>query len=193
MQNSSLLLFFFLFGCATANKPAVAPEKPLEDHALLKQNCEEKADKLACARFGYITKDLAYTREACRLSDENSCFNLREIENRAPNQNHAIINSHQGMIYGCYVNNSIDTDNGENARKDKDIYLIFNIDTFGKVSSLDVQGKNLSEKFKKCVIDSFTSKRFVPLDHNQAIRYSMILPEVTRDKRIKQTGTGLLD
>lgn len=193
MLNSNFLFLLFLIGCATANKPAVAPEKPVENHALLKQNCEQNADKFACARFGYLTKEIAYTKEACRLGDDNSCFNVREIENRAPNQNLSIINSHQGMIYGCYVNNSIDLDNGENAKKDKDIYLIFNIDTFGKITSLDVQGKNLSDKFKKCVIDSFTSKRFVALDHHQAIRYAMILPEVTRDRRVKQTGQGLMD
>lgn len=183
---------FLLFSCSS---PKVAPavKAPQVSHEQLKTECEQKSIALSCARYGYLTKDLAYTRQACYLGDQNACFNVQEIENRAPNQNFAIINAHQGQIYGCYVNNSIDEDNGEGVKNDKNIELVFLINSRGELASLSVIGETLSQKFKDCVMSSFTSKRFIAVDREQSIRYELSMPAVTRDRRLKGKRPGYFD
>lgn len=179
------LVFFLLFSCASEEK-TIQQKSSAPDPIVWKTKCEEEGDALSCARYGYHSKDIAYTRQACFLGDQNSCFNLREIENRAPNQNFAIINSNQGQIFSCYVNHSIDFDNGEGEKKDKKIDLVFIINTLGKISSLSVQGEKISEKFKECVMNSFAAKKFVAAEHDQSIMYGLVMPAVTRDKRLEK-------
>lgn len=182
-----LLFLFLLVSCATEVKKTESPVKaPVQvNQDGLRDKCENEAHAISCARYGYLTKDITYTRYACRLGDQNSCFNAQEIENRAPNQNFAIISAHQGQIYGCYVNNSIDENNGDGLKKEKEIELIFQIDTRGELTSLSVIGQTLSQKFKDCVISSFTAKKFIAVDFIQSIRYSFAMPEVATDKRMK--------
>lgn len=180
-----LLFLFFLISCATEVKKTEAPAPAQVNQDELRYRCENDGHAISCARYGYLTKDLSYTRYACRLGDKNSCFNVQEIENRAPNQNFAIINAHQGQIYGCYVNNSIDETNGDGVKREKEIELIFQIDTRGEITSLSVIGQTLSQKFKDCVVSSFTAKKFIATDFIQSIRYSFGMPEVATDKRMK--------
>ena len=186
-------LILFLFGCAVQETKTVSTAPIQVDLEDLKKKCENESHTLSCARYGYLAKDLSYTRHACYLGDQNSCFNVQEVENRAPNQNYAIINSHQGQIFGCYVNNSIDENNGEGVKKDKEIDLVFNINLEGKISSLSVIGQKLSQKFIDCVKSSFTARKFIAVDREQSIRYSMTMPEVATDKRLKGKRKTLVD
>jgi len=181
-----------ILACAQVEEKKVV-SKAADNLQELKSKCETQAHVLSCARYGYLTKDLNYTREACRLGDENSCFNVREIENRAPNQNFSIITNNQNQIFGCYVNHSIDLDNGEGKKADKEVNLLFTINPLGNISSLTVLGEKLSPKFKECVVNSFGSKKFTPLPHDQSIRFNFLMPAITRDRRVKQQGSGLLD
>ena len=70
---------------------------------------------------------------------------------------------------------------------------MFDIDTSGLIANLSVDGEKLSEQFKTCVKDGFTSKRFIPTERHQLIKYDFVMPAVKRDRRIPQKGTGLLD
>lgn len=193
MLNSKIFFLFFLISCATAEQKnsAVAVKPAAFNPEEFKIKCEKERIALACARYGYLTKDISYTKEACILGDENSCFNLREIENKAPSQNFSIINSNQSQIFGCYINHSIDTDSGEGVREDKKVDLNFVINTSGMISSLSVQGEKLSDKFKECVVNSFGSRKFIPAERDQSIRYSLVMPAVKRDKRLDKRPGGL--
>lgn len=159
----------------------------------LKAQCETFRDAKACAKYGYHGKSPEHTRLACDYGDKDSCFNLRQREEKAPSQNMAIIQNQHSLIFGCYVNYSIDTDMGENKREDKIVNMIFDIDPTGNISNLTVEGEKLSEEFKNCVKGGFTAKRFIPTERHQLIKYDFVMPAVKRDRRIPQKGTGLLD
>lgn len=188
-----ILFLLILLGCATEVKKVETASESQINYDELKKKCESERHAISCARYGYLTKDVAYTRYACNLGDQNACFNLSEIENRAPNQNFAIINAHQGQIYGCYVNNSIDEHNGSGAKKEKEVELVFQISPQGELTSLSVIGQTLSQKFKDCVVRSFTAKKFLAVDYVQSIRYSFAMPEVATDKRLKGKKEGYFD
>lgn len=177
MLNSKILFLLLLVGCATTGDktPAVArnQENPL-DHKL---KCEEENNALACARYGYVSKDVAYTRRACVLGDRSSCFNLEQIESRAPQQNLAIISANQGQIFNCYANHTIDKEEIGN----KEVYVVFVINPSGKIASLGVDGRQFSDKFKSCVVDSFASKKFMPLERDQHIRYGLVMPSMKKE------------
>ncbi len=185
MPSSKLVFLLILFSCATAKvNTTTAPGKPTESLGQLKIECETQSMALACARFGYLTKNFDYTARACQLGDQGSCFNLEEQRGRAPNQNFALINSNQGLIYSCYVNHSIDSDDGRNSRTTKKVILNFLINTTGHLTNLSVDGEGLSGKFKACVLNSFSSKKFIPSDREQSISYALEMPGVIRDRRL---------
>jgi hypothetical protein len=185
MPSSKIVLLLLLYSCATAKlKTAAVAQRGTESLSQSKDDCETKSIALACARFGYLTKNLDYTARACQLGNQGSCFNLEEHRGRAPNQNFALINSNQGLIYGCYVNHSIDSDDGRNSRTTKKIILNFLIDTTGKLTNLSVDGEALSLKFKFCVLHSFSAKKFIPSDREQSISYALEMPGVVRDRRL---------
>ncbi len=185
MPSSKLVSLLLLYSCATADvTPTAVAGKSTESLRQFKDDCETKSIALACARFGYLTKDLDYTARACQLGDQGSCFNLEEQRGRAPNQNFALINSNQGLIYGCYVNHSIDSDDGRNSKTIKKVILNFLIDTTGKLTHLSVDGDGLSDKFKACVLNTFSSKKFIPSDREQSINYALEMPGVVRDRRL---------
>ncbi len=163
---------------------SAVPKKAPESLAQLRSDCEARSLPLACARIGYLTKDFDYTARACQLGDEGSCFNLEEHRGRAPNQNFALINSNQGLIYSCYVNHSIDSDDGRSSKTIKKVILDFLIDTKGVLTRLAVDGDALSPKFKACVLSSFSAKKFIATDQEQSIRYALEMPGVVRDRRL---------
>lgn len=175
--------------CLTFVACGTTPQQPKKQTELnleqLRISCEEVGNAQDCAKYGYHARSLEHTKKACGLGDDNSCFNVMEIENKIPNQNFAIIGSQQQLIFGCYVNHSIDMDNGEQEKKDKVVNFFFDIDTMGKIANITIDGEVLSDKFKKCVTDGFTSKKFMALDRNQIIRYDFVMPAVTTDRRLK--------
>jgi hypothetical protein len=177
------LFLALLFSCSSPELRKEQVQKPLDNPEVYLKKCEENHDSLACARYGHLTKKIEYTKKACYMGHQNSCFNLEQYENRAPQQNLAIISSHQGMIFGCYANHTLDKEE----RGEKEIYLTFVINTFGKLVDLSVSGEKLSQKFKDCVISSFSSRKFMPLERDQNIRYGIVLPSV---KKSDYRGTG---
>lgn len=188
----ALWLPLLLAACATPENKVAVPERPQVHLEELKTKCENEGHALSCARYGYYTKDLSYTRYACSLGDQTSCFNVREVENRAPTQNFNIIESNKNQIFGCYINHSIDTDMGEGIKEDKKVDLVFVIDTAGKISSLSIQGEKISQKFKSCVMNAFASKKFVASDREQSIIFTLLMPKIKHDKRLDKKP-GLLD
>jgi hypothetical protein len=185
MPSSRPLFLLLLVSCAAADQTTSAVSgKKIESLRELKEDCEARSRALACARYGYLTKDFAYTGRACELGDQGACFNLEEQRGRAPNQNFALINSNHGVVYGCYVNHSTDSDDGRGTRTVKEVVLNFLIDSSGKLANLTVDGDRLSEKFKDCVLNSFSAKKFVASDREQSIRYALEMPGVVRDRRL---------
>lgn len=178
-------LLCLTFVACTSGPVQKAEKKPQLNLEQLRISCEEVGNAQDCAKYGYHARSLEHTKKACGLGDDASCFNVMEIENKIPNQNFAIIGSQQQLIFGCYVNHSIDMDNGEQVKKDKVVNFFFDIDTMGKIANITIDGEVLSDKFKKCVKDGFTSKKFMALDRNQIIRYDFVMPAVTTDRRLK--------
>lgn len=198
LAAAKAISLFLAFSCGTIEQNLKELDKPRPepmDLSLpeLKAQCETFRDAKACAKYGYHGKSPEHTRMACDYGDKDSCFNLRQREEKAPSQNMAIIQSQHSLIFGCYVNYSIDTDLGENKKEDKIVNMMFDIDTNGMIANLSVDGEKLSEQFKSCVKAGFTAKRFIPTERHQLIKYDFVMPAVKRDRRIPQKGTGLLD
>ncbi len=182
---SVLILFLLITGCSS-NKPAVPTAPAVEDLTVFKKNCDENHVALACAQYGYkIKKDdlsagLIYTKKACDLKHEQSCFNMVQIKDRAIEQNAKIIREHLEEIRSCYVVHTVKNDKRGFSLKNPDdqkvLKLQFMIDQNGNLAKFNLRGKKLTEEIKNCVNTIYASKKFIGTDRPQIINMGFVMP-----------------
>jgi hypothetical protein len=184
---SFILILLFLVSCASpAKKPTQITTITGVDLAIFKNECDREKKAASCARYGYLMKDYAYKKKACELGDHNSCYNVGQMEANADEYNFTQIRSQKEHVFGCYVNNTID----KNAYGKKVIDLYINIDRAGKIDSLQVEGRRLSDKFISCVMTAYSSKKFI--GQKLIKRYSLGLIMPTQKQTVYKGKGGFL-
>lgn len=185
-QSIIVLALLMASGCAGTKSTPKSKKTQYSQAEMkkLRKECLMEDKALSCATYAYRSYDekpaesISFYNKACKLGDQNSCFTVKSIKQKAISKNLAIFERKNEMLDQCYITfgpkheGALNMVHSSSENNYIDVRVSVNINPDGSVQGTTTSVKDikkLDRRLNLCMLEVAKLAEFIPSDEYQRI------------------------